>query len=744
MSLPMTDLPLVEFAQQYVRNGWKVVPLHTVADGSCSCRLGPGCKSPGKHPRLPNGVHGASSEPSQIAGWWHRWPNANVGIATGRESGVWVLDIDPRNGGDKTWEDLQGKLPRIFALTASTGGGGSHLFFRYPDDQGVSNGKLGDGIDIKADGGFVVAAPSIHASGKTYEWETDLKLLQDAPDALLAVVRRHPDKSYEESCPSTNETEQGLDARKIADITRALATVAADDRDLWLRVGMAIHSEDSSNLGFATWDEWSRKSSKHDIRDSRRVWRSFNTDRIEGVTLSTLFGIAKEHGVDVTQQPVIPKSRAEVYAAKRAEAMPPELLKPPGVLAEIVAYTTSTAVRPQAPLAVAGAFSLAATVCGRHYETASGLRSNLYLVGMGPTGCGKNHARSIIKRILHQANLDEFLGGEEIASGQSILTRAYLSPNVLFQLDEFGLLMEAVQNPNSATHLAAIMGVLMKLFSSADCLYGATEYADQEKRPRVLIEYPCVNLHATTTPDSFYRAMRSKHVVSGYLNRLIVVRTDEKRPARQKKRGPNQVPRSILDWITAITQRSTGGRGNVGSVNPETPFTVLKTREADALFDEFDHFVGERMDAASDTGLDPLWNRAWEHADKLALVCALASDPHSPVVREDHAAYAIRFARWSIESLCYSVQAHVADSAFDAKVKDVYRAIAESGERGLTERELGRRSAYRRLPPRDRAEVLAALKAGGEIALVDVQTGAKGGRPRAAYIATDPDATSAA
>ena len=330
------------------------------------------------------------------------------------------------------------------------------------------------------------------------------------------------------------------------------------------------------------------------------------------------------------------------------------------------------------------------------------------------------------------------MGGEELASGQAILSRVGMTPNVLFQLDEFGLLMEAVSNPNSGNHVAAIMGVLMKLFSSADVVYYGTEYADQEKRPRAVIEYPCVNIHATTTPDTFYHAMRSRHVVSGYLNRLLVVGTDVLRPDRQNVTSATVVPRSILDWIKAV-RRPCGDQGNVEGVNPATPFTVLKDADAAMAFDAFDAEVGVLMAESAGTGLEALWNRAWEHADKVALVCALADDPNNPIVRGHHAAYGIGLARWCVDSMTRAVRERVSDSPFDRKAKECYRVIAAAGARGMTKRETARHGVFRRLTPRERTEVFAALQESGEVVYADLGPPPQGGHRREAWLAVQPD-----
>src|SRR5687767_11602324 len=82
---------LLKAALAYASRGWPVLPLHSPQDGQCSCRK-QNCQNIGKHPWLPNGLKGASADPNTIRSWWLRWPTANVGIITGKESGFVVLD----------------------------------------------------------------------------------------------------------------------------------------------------------------------------------------------------------------------------------------------------------------------------------------------------------------------------------------------------------------------------------------------------------------------------------------------------------------------------------------------------------------------------------------------------------------------------------------------------------------------------------------------------------------------------
>jgi hypothetical protein len=135
------------------------------------------CASPAKHPRTRNGVKDASAHLEDVVRWWAEWPDANVAIRTGAESDVVVLDIDPRHGGDEGLVDLEcqyGQLPKT--ATSLTGGGGLHFLFKHPGRPVANRTNLAGfkGIDLKGDGGYIIAPPSDHASGGSYTWNPKL------------------------------------------------------------------------------------------------------------------------------------------------------------------------------------------------------------------------------------------------------------------------------------------------------------------------------------------------------------------------------------------------------------------------------------------------------------------------------------------------------------------------------------------------------------------------------------------
>lgn len=225
----------VDAALAASRRGWSVIPVHTVRGGRCSCG-DRACPAPGKHPRIRWEEHQrrAAGE-DEIRRWWGRWPDANLGLVTGTVSGLVVVDVDPRHGGDDALAELEarhGELPSTPEVL--TGGGGVHLYLRHPG-RPVPSGPIAPGVDVKADGGIAVAPPSLHVSGARYEWEVaahpDAVPMADVPAWLLDLVdgAREPGGAVRDPGPRTPREQ-----REFA--------------DLWAVLGVEVEPGDRSYL----------------------------------------------------------------------------------------------------------------------------------------------------------------------------------------------------------------------------------------------------------------------------------------------------------------------------------------------------------------------------------------------------------------------------------------------------------------------------------------------------------------
>jgi hypothetical protein len=148
------------------------------------------CQPRGKAPACQRGVHDATTDIVRINSWWRGCPELNIGIATGSASGFFVVDIDGEDGESslRTLEAVHGAIPPTVEVIT---GKGRHCYFRLGEHGAVANtvGTIGKGIDTRGDGGYVLAPPSVHPSGRAYAWSVDsVAEFADAPEWVHDLI----------------------------------------------------------------------------------------------------------------------------------------------------------------------------------------------------------------------------------------------------------------------------------------------------------------------------------------------------------------------------------------------------------------------------------------------------------------------------------------------------------------------------------------------------------------------------
>lgn len=160
---------MLKAALDYVEKEYKIFP--------CS----------GKAPLTPNGFKDASSDPDQIRKWWKKWSNANIGVPCDHENGFWALDVDAKSGGLESLENLEREHGKLTTHKVLTGGGGYHFRYRYPQDAAIITKRIGKGLEIRADGAYIIVPPSLHKSGKRYI-ASEQDEVEDPPEWIVKLV----------------------------------------------------------------------------------------------------------------------------------------------------------------------------------------------------------------------------------------------------------------------------------------------------------------------------------------------------------------------------------------------------------------------------------------------------------------------------------------------------------------------------------------------------------------------------
>lgn len=208
---PSFDAGPPDYALAYAELGWRVLPI----------------KPGGKHPQMAAWQTNASNKRKAIDGWWNGlYKGHGVGVATGAGSGVWVLDVDISDGkgGAESLAALErahGALP--VTVEAITGTGGRHLYFSWPEGRSprTNRGQLGDGLDVRGEGGQVLAPPTIHPNGTPYDWTAGRSPWEidtvPAPGWLLDLVDPPPPPVVETTGTPLSELAPPAAQESIAD-----------------------------------------------------------------------------------------------------------------------------------------------------------------------------------------------------------------------------------------------------------------------------------------------------------------------------------------------------------------------------------------------------------------------------------------------------------------------------------------------------------------------------------------------
>jgi Bifunctional DNA primase/polymerase, N-terminal/AAA domain/Primase C terminal 2 (PriCT-2) len=293
--------PFLHWALKYARSGFPVFP----------------CEVRGKAPEgrlAPEGYKNATTNPGKIKKWWKGRSQWNIGLVPPK--GMAILDIDPRNGGEKTWKKLNGlgEGLRDEGLVALTGGGGQHIILSKIPER--LPGKLGKGIDIKRNG-YVIAEPSIHPdTGKKYKWVSgwNPEEVQQWPKGLTPI---RVDGSNGEK---REKGERG--DLTLTQLRRALRKINPNDYEDWIAIGQAL-KQDYPDEGFELWTWWSSKSEKWPGEKAARVkWRSFKGEGRGTGTIIHMSGgkvpktsAREDFGVDEAEES--PEVRREIEKGRK-------------------------------------------------------------------------------------------------------------------------------------------------------------------------------------------------------------------------------------------------------------------------------------------------------------------------------------------------------------------------------------------------------------------------------------------
>ncbi len=763
---------LLRAALDYARIGWHIFPL-----------------LPGrKEPATSHGVKDATIDLFQISRWWSSNPKYNIGLSCGIKSGVYVIDVDlDEEKGINGYETLK-SLPTLpQTATQKTPRGGFHAFFKTTNPPANKN-NWKPGIDIRGDGYYVLLSPSIHPNGKSYTWYPGRELgkisLAEYPEwmrpaKLIPWAVSFPNGSEISGSNETLDTVRGASAKNVtfypareistsdklrraslylSECDPAVQGCAGHDKLLWAAValvhGFLLTNEEAFNLLASEYNprcipEWDlssladRKDFERKVGEARKLkpqhrsgWLLEDEAYIalpepSAAVSAGALEMIRKHYEDSTKLPIVnPTGVQQVPQCDELEY----LQNPPGAVGEVCQWINRTAIKKQPFLSLACTLTFFGSVLGRKVKDRLENRTNLYCMGVAPSSAGKAHGPNQIRKLCEHSGCLDLLGGDEAASDAAIECRLERNPSTLFLWDEIGLLLSYIQS-GSNPHVARIVSLLMKLYSSAGSVYKGREYAEEDKQRTVV--QPCCCIYGTSTPSRFQEGITLDELQDGWLSRCLVFASIEN-PPKTRDNCSEQVPPDISDLINLWYHRDTSSHEGEGDIEkfsafqsrtgsaagkPPEQMLISATAEAEKLFvalDEESLEIGK-----ANPVLACLWAKTEENARKIALIIACGIEFEKPVITAHIAEYSCRLVRFILTEFVNDTVPRIVSSKVDANKKKILDIISATGKEGCLTRHITR---YARWSTRkQRSELLGDLMEGGEV-IARPDAGGKGTR----------------
>ena len=639
---------------------------------------------------------------SQILQWWKKWPEAAVGLDLAK-SGLIVIDAD-RHGehdGVAALGDLMNQVgyePHGVPL-AATPNEGTHFFYRQPAGKQYGNGKgaLPAGIDVRGHGGYVIAPGTVMQDGRLYEVFGDIAEAPELPTWLTEMLEAAPKPPAPKPVDRTHHSDARIQAYCDAAIdaeTRRAASAGEGSRNNTLNeaafaLGQLVGAGWVSEAEIVGLLENAAAECGLHASEARKTIRSgISAGRQQPRTLPEIVDNSAEHAeaarrlIENHDGALADAETGEVVEAVVAKNASTEFQYPPGLVGAIARWIVATARRPQPELAIGAALAIVGTVAGRQFAGPTRSGTHLYVLGLAPTGTGKDHPLQQISRIMAAAKLGLHLGPSEFISMPAVVNFIMRKPLSVCPMDEFGGFMKRINSRRASGFEGAISKVIRTLWSSSFAPYATPEWAQKESQT---VYSPAITLFGASTPEQFYSAMEGASLEDGTLNRFLLLNGRDSASEQEPEGNPAIVPVDIINDLQLIYFRS-GEMSSAFRNDPNSdPAMAGQLREVawcpDGAHERYKAFSAEvegLMRQRAEQGA--FYARTVEMALRIATIVAIGRLDDDQVRLSD-LDYGIGLAMRSADLMVTGAADYMAENENQANAQKVLRIIKARGGR---------------------------------------------------------------
>jgi len=600
-------------------------------------------------------------------------------------------------------------------------GKGMHYYYNNPENYTTYVARRTDTsdpaklIDIRGVGGLIIAPYNIHATGAIYEpkfidgW--DWHDTSDLPDLTKEhwVMITGVDKLNGKSITSPFSMEGVVAGSRNDNAARLAGNLIAKNVSIEM-VEFFVQS-----------------------------WNQQNKPPLPRSEISTTVNsILKTHERKNQQAPAFIQRS---YNVKE----PTDLYSPPGIIKDIYEYSEEIAQIPQPALSMQSSLALGSVALGRMYKTDMNNFSSLFFMCIAKSGQGKENVKTVIENILDGAGFADMMAGDGYTSSGAVYSLLRHKPTHVTVMDEFGKRLESISKSTNSNKEDAIQ-VLMETWGRCHgtirpdnySMMTLTQKQQQEALDRSTVK-PAITLVGMSVPRNFYGALSTGRIVDGFLNRFIVV--ESKLPRTVSRMVPFAEPSyAICEWVRKVRETK-NEMEQISRDNSEVDFKqrVIKfDDESKDLLNKLAYELVDQQNKLEKDGLEVLLSRTREKAMRLALICAVAENPNTNVIKGEMTQWAIDYVYYYDQLMVATCEDKVAGSEMESRIKQVLSFIRTQGEMGISRRDIDRRELFRSMKSFEVKEIINRLINAGEIQEKDVRVKATG-RPMKRIVAIDPN-----
>jgi phage/plasmid primase-like uncharacterized protein len=424
-------------------------------------------------------------------------------------------------------------------------------------------------------------------------------------------------------------------------------------------------------------------------------------------------------------------SKIETYEPEQRQQSE-DLKQPIGILSDIVDYYHATSGNNQHGFAIQTALALTSIILARSYKTSLENYTSLYLLNVAKSGTGKEHAKTVIEKILYQAGLGYFIAGDGYTSAGAVFSTLLDRPKHISVIDEFGRYLEAGRdlkkgNPHQREANTKLMESIGRSHSiirppSYSSMTLKKDQADVIKNRQV--HNPAITLLTMTTPDTLFSTLDMGAIKDGFINRFIISISDAQRAIRKHKQ-PIDVPDRIIQWINTIMAKN--DKPHI-SIEPASPIVLEFTEPALEKQLDFQQYCIDKANYLERFGMAELTGRSNEMAMRISLICALARDPHSREINGDDMEWGIQYIKHCLERTIDKLKISISHSDFEHQKKEILADLRNRSPDGITWAQMQKTPPYSQHKPKDLKEIMQSLK-DADLAQDEPFIHENGGRP---------------